>query len=50
MLGLSAPRDAHPVLEQAAEEPRTSTDRIAAVIERLCAMPATDPDAPVESD
>jgi hypothetical protein len=46
MLGLGAPRDAHPVLEQAAEPQRqTSVDRISAVIERLCATPATDPDS-----
>ena len=45
MLGLGAPRDAHPVLDQAAEQQRqTSVDRISAVIERLCASPAIDPD------
>ena len=46
MLGLGAPRDAHPVLEQIAQPERlTGVDRISAVIERLCATPATDPDA-----
>jgi hypothetical protein len=51
MLGLGAPRDAHSVLEQAAEPQRqTSIDRISAVIERLCATPASDPDAPADGD
>ena len=51
MLGLGAPRDAHPVLDQAAEPQRqTSVDRISAVIERLCASPAIDPDALVDDD
>ena len=45
MLGLGAPRDAHPVLDQIAEPERvTGIDRISAVIERLCATPAIDPD------